>query len=176
MNRNFVLFVICFFYLIMGCSSNSQKEYKLITKNENCKIDSSYNIEPFIKHTIYIYNEDSNKPRIIDYNYTPPQEHSLDEITIQIKENIAIVKTDVKICHRILSIKYYGFGDVLTPTKLAILNTDKGIIRISETKDMLGKINYNCNVKYGNFEATTMMHILYCKLPEEAFSDYKYCP
>lgn len=174
MKLNYILFVIVLFHLITGCSSNSKKEYKSITKNENYQIDSSYNIEPFIKHTIYVYNEDCNKPRIIDYSYTPPQKHSLNEITIQIKDNMAIVKTDIKMYHRILSVNYYGFGDILTPTKLAILNTDKGIIRISETKDMLGKSNYNCNIRYGNFEAATMMHILYCKLPEENFSDYKY--
>lgn len=167
MNRHCCFFSIILTSLISitGCSVQSQKNEE---KEYIVKIDSTYEIKPFLKNTIYIYNDRVSKASLTDYDYTPPQEYWLKEITVQIKDNVAIVGTDCKIRHKILSAEYYGFGGI----KLAILNTNKGEIRIAENDGTLDT-SYHFEIKYGNFKAETGFSSLYCRLPEEQFSNIK---
>ncbi|WP_320908328.1 MULTISPECIES: hypothetical protein [Bacteroides] len=166
MNRIYLsVFLLFLFFLVIGCSVQSQKEEE---KKDVIEIDSAYAVKPFLKNTIYIYNDNVSKAKLIDYDYTPPQEYWLKEITIQIKNNIAIVCTDCELRHKILSAEYYGFGT----TKLAILKTNKGEIRIAKNDGTLD-ISYHFEIKYGNFKAETGFSSLYCRLPEEQLSNMK---
>ena len=117
-----------------------------------------------MKNTIYIYNDNVSKASLTDYNYTPPQKCWLKEITVQIKNNIAIVGTDCKIRHKILSAEYYKFS-YFGDKELAILHTSKGEIRIAKVNDGLSE-QYPISIKYGNFLVKTPSAFIHTKLPE----------
>ena len=167
MNKYIFLIIICpFFYVSCAIKKKKKEEKQDIAQkrqnvNEEIKV---YKIEPFLKNTIYIYND--NGIIFTDYNYTPPQKYTLRKVTVQIKNNIAIVVTDCEIRHKILSAEYYKFDD----TKLAILKTNKGEIRIAEVNTTFD-VNYYFDIKYGNFRAETGLGIIYCKLPENGQYD-----
>ena len=158
MNKDIFLIIIPFLFT-MSCSVESKKGEEKQDINEEIEV---YVIEPFLKNTIYIYNDNVSKASLTDYNYTPPQKCWLKEITVQIKNNIAIVGTDCKIRHKILSAEYYKVDGI----KLAILQTDKGEIRIAEVNTTLG-IKYYFDIKYENFRASTGIGAIYCELPKK---------
>ena len=126
---------------------------------ESVKEDSVAIAEPFLKNTIYIFNDRRFPSELEDLSYTPSQHYGLDRITIEIKDNIAIVCTDVKIIHKIKSVKYYNiFSANGNSHSLAILKTDKGEIRISS--------NPSCIILYSHFIASTSISF-FCHLPNE---------
>lgn len=164
MNKDIFLIIISFLFT-MSCSVETKKGEEKQDINEEIEV---YVIEPFLKNTIYIYNDNVSKASLTDYNYTPPQKCWLREITIQIKNNIAIVGTDCKIRHKILSAEYYKVDGI----KLAILQTDKGEIRIAEVNTTLG-IKYYFDIKYENFRASTGIGAIYCELPKKKHTPIK---
>lgn len=106
----------------------------------------------FLRNTTYIYNE-YLMPTLTDYSYTPPQSYRLNSIEIAIKNDVAVVTTDVTITHKIISAEYYTITDKYSEDKkLAILKTNKGEIRLAETHTWAGA-KYYCWVQYGDYEA-----------------------
>ena len=160
MNKDIFLIIIPFLFT-MSCSVESKKGEEKQDINEEIEV---YVIEPFLKNTIYIYNDNVSKASLTDYNYTPPQKCWLKEITVQIKNNIAIVGTDCKIRHKILSAEYYKFSNY-GDKELAILHTSKGEIRIAKVNDGLSE-QYPISIKYGNFLVETPSAFIHTKLPK----------
>ena len=91
MNKDIFLIIISFLFT-MSCSVETKKGEEKQDINEEIEV---YVIEPFLKNTIYIYNDNVSKASLTDYNYTPPQKCWLREITIQIKNNIVCKRTDM---------------------------------------------------------------------------------
>ena len=66
--------------------------------------------------------------------------YDLNEVSIKIKDNIAIVKSGHRVTHKILSAKYYKYEDIrsfrdLKETNFAVLETNKGKIMIAENNE-----------------------------------------
>ena len=85
----FLIIIFPFFYVSCSIETTKKEEKQDIAQkrqnvNEEIKV---YKIEPFLKNTIYIYND--NGIIFTDYNYTPPQKYTLRKVTVQIKNNIA---------------------------------------------------------------------------------------
>lgn len=125
-----------------------------------------FEIPSFLKNTTYIYNNRiDGRPVLIDLSYTPRQEFKLNNIQIKIKDNLAIVKTDEVIIHKIYSAIFYSISDeTYNSRKLAILKTDRGEIRLAEEG-----ISYSCTIKYGNYIAYSgfLSAEHNCRLPSE---------
>ncbi len=82
--------------------------------------------------------------------------------------------TDCYITHKILSGTYWNIekmGDSysLPKTKLAILKTDKGEVRIAEVDGVLEDFCV-LEIKYDNYKASTGYPSNYYKLPQEIFA------
>ena len=114
------------------------------------------------------------KPYLVDYNYSPPQKYEIDQITAKKQGNKIIVGTDCYITHKKLSGRYWSIekmGDSysLPKTKLAILKTDKGEVRIAEVDGVLEDFCV-LEIKYDNYKASTGYPSNYYKLPQEMFA------
>lgn len=166
--NNWILFLL--FFCMVGCTSQNNK------RNENREDivdkDTAYAIEPFLRDGItYICKDPIMKSYLIDYSYSPPQKHELNQITAQIQGDKVIVGTDCYITHTIKSGSFwkiekrrdtYSFPQI----KLAILETDRGEVRIAEVDGVLEDFCV-LEIKYGDFEASTGYPSNYCKLPQE---------
>lgn len=142
------------------------------------KRDTAYVIEPFLRDGItYICKDEIMKPYLVDYNYSPPQKYEIDQITAKKQGNKIIVGTDCYITHKILSGTYWSIekmGDSYSfpKTKLAILKTDKGEVRIAEVDGVLEDFCV-LEVKYDNYEASTGIGAIYCELPKKKHTPIK---
>ena len=139
-------FILLLSVCMIGCSvqTKQNKEQENIVKR-----DTAYVIEPFLRDGItYICKDEIMKPYLVDYNYSPPQKYEIDQITAKKQGNKIIVGTDCYITHKILSGTYWNIekmGDSYSfpKTKLAILKTDKGEVRIAEVDGVLEDFKSN---------------------------------
>lgn len=165
-------FILLLSVCMIGCSvqTKQNKEQENIVKR-----DTAYVIEPFWRDGItYICKDEIMKPYLVDYNYSPPQKYEIDQITAKKQGNKIIVGTDCYITHKILSGRYWSIekmGDSysLPKTKLAILKTDKGEVRIAEVDGVLEDFCV-LEIKYDNYKASTGYPSNYYKLPQEMFA------
>lgn len=138
---------------LMGCTLQSNKQNE--NQEDVVEKDTAYMIEPFLRDGItYICKDEIMKPYLVDYNYSPPQKYEIDQITAKKQGNKIIVGTDCYITHKILSGTYWSIekmGDSYSfpKTKLAILKTDKGEVRIAEVDGVLEDFCV-LEVKYDN--------------------------
>ena len=160
---------------MLGCTSQSKqnKNQKIIVER-----DTAYMIEPFLKDGItYICKDKIIKSYLVDYNYSPPQEFELNQVTAKIKGNTVIVGTDCYITHTIQSGTYWKIeklGNTYSSpqTKLAILKTDKGEIRIAEVEGVLTDFCV-LEIKYGNYKTSPGYPCSYYRLPQEMFPQHE---
>ena len=168
-------FILLLSVCMIGCSVQTiqNKELENIVKR-----DTAYVIEPFLGDGItYICKDEIMKPYLVDYNYSPPQKYEIDQITAKKQGNKIIVGTDCYITHKILSGTYWSIekmGDSYSfpKTKLAILKTDKGEVRIAEVDGVLEDFCV-LEVKYDNYEASTGIGAIYCELPKKKHTPIK---
>lgn len=168
-------FILLLSVCMIGCSVQTKQNKEL----ENIvKRDTAYVIEPFLGDGItYICKDEIMKPYLVDYNYSPPQKYEIDQITAKKQGNKIIVGTDCYITHKILSGTYWSIekmGDSYSfpKTKLAILKTDKGEVRIAEVDGVLEDFCV-LEVKYDNYEASTGIGAIYCELPKKKHTPIK---
>ena len=168
-------FILLLSVCMIGCSVQTKQNKEL----ENIvKRDTAYVIEPFLTDGItYICKDEIMKPCLVDYNYSPPQKYEIDQITAKKQGNKIIVGTDCYITHKILSGTYWSIekmGDSYSfpKTKLAILKTDKGEVRIAEVDGVLEDFCV-LEVKYDNYEASTGIGAIYCELPKKKHTPIK---
>lgn len=160
----------------MGCTLQSNKQNE--NQEDVVEKDTAYMIEPFLRDGItYICKDEIMKPYLVDYNYSPPQKYEIDQITAKKQGNKIIVGTDCYITHKILSGTYWSIekmGDSYSfpKTKLAILKTDKGEVRIAEVDGVLEDFCV-LEVKYDNYEASTGIGAIYCELPKKKHTPIK---
>ena len=64
MNKDIFLIIISFLFT-MSCSVETKKGEEKQDINEEIEV---YVIEPFLKNTIYIYNDNVSKASLTDYN------------------------------------------------------------------------------------------------------------
>jgi hypothetical protein len=161
---------------LMGCTLQSNKQNE--NQEDVVEKDTAYMIEPFLRDGItYICKDEIMKPYLVDYNYSPPQKYEIDQITAKKQGNKIIVGTDCYITHKILSGTYWSIekmGDSYSfpKTKLAILKTDKGEVRIAEVDGVLEDFCV-LEVKYDNYEASTGIGAIYCELPKKKHTPIK---
>lgn len=152
--------------IMEGCTSQSNKQYQEDVARE----DTAYIIKPFLRDGItYIYNDPTVKPMLTDYSYYPPQMYELNQITAKVQGNKVIVETDNCITHTIKSRTFWRIEEQEYPffrTNLAILETDKGEIRIAEVEGVLENFCV-LEITYGNYKAYSLRSLHYCKLPQE---------
>ena len=171
--NSFIMFLLIF--CMIGCTSRSrQKE----NQEKVVERDTAYMIEPLLRDGItYICKDKIMKPYLVDYNYSPPQKYKLDQITAKKQDNKIIVGTDCYNTHTILSSTYWkietiGSSHSFPKTKLAILKTDKGEVRIAEVDGVLEDFCV-LEIKYGNYEASTGYPSNYYRLPQEMLPKYE---
>lgn len=159
----------------MGCTLQSNKQNE--NQEDVVEKDTAYMIKPFLRDGItYICKDPIIKSYLIDYNYSPPQKYELNQITAKIQGNRVIVGTDCYTTHIIKSgtfwkIEKQGNSCSFPQTNLAILETDIGEVRIAEVDGILEDFCI-LEIKYGNYEASTVYPSNYCKLPQERISQY----
>lgn len=158
---------------IVGCTSPSNKQ----NQEDVAKKDTAYVIKPFLKDGItYICKDPIMKSYLIDYSYSPPQKYELNQITAKVQGNKVIVKTDDYSTHTIKSGTFWRIEEQGNPysfprTNLAILETDKGEIRIAEVDGVLEDFCV-LEIMYGNYKASSGYSLIYCKLPQESNPKY----
>lgn len=158
---------------IVGCTSPSNKQ----NQEDVAKKDTAYVIKPFLKDGItYICKDPIMKSYLIDYSYSPPQKYELNQITAKVQGNKVIVKTDDYSTHTIKSGTFWRIEEQGNPysfprTNLAILETDKGEIRIAEVDGVLEDFCV-LEIMYGNYKASSDYSLIYCKLPQESNPKY----
>lgn len=104
----------------------------------------------------------------------PPQKYEIDQINSQKTRQQNHRWSDCYITHKILSGTYWSIekiGDSYSfpKTKLAILKTDKGEVRIAEVDGVLEDFCV-LEIKYDNYKASTGYPSNYYKLPQEMFA------
>ena len=160
---------------LMGCTLQSNKQNE--NQEDVVEKDTAYMIKPFLRDGItYICKDPIIKSYLIDYNYSPPQKYELNQITAKIQGNRVIVGTDCYTTHIIKSgtfwkIEKQGNSCSFPQTNLAISETDIGEVRIAEVDGILEDFCV-LEIKYGNYEASTVYPSNYCKLPQERISQY----
>ncbi len=168
--NNYIIFLL--FFCITGCVFQSKQEEN---QKNILERDTAYMIEPFLRDGItYICKDEMMRAHLVDYNYSPPQKYKLNQITAKKQGNKVVVGTDCIITHTILSSEYWEIENIKDPysspkTKLAILRTDKGEVRIAEVDAMFEDFCV-LDIKYDNYEASTEYPSSYYKLPQEMFA------
>lgn len=169
--NSWIIFLLLFG--ITGCTSQSNKQ----KQEDVARKDTAYVIKSFLREGItYICKDPIMKSYLIDYSYSPPQKYELNQITAKIQGNKVVVGTDNYTTHTIKSgtfwrIEEQGNTPSSSRTNLAILETDKGEVRIAEVDGVLEDFCV-LDIIYGHYKASTNYSLIYCWLPQERISQY----